>query len=188
MNFKLLGLIIPAVLLFNIAFAQKQPTLLSATMHITKSSHEANKAFYPAGIQAAKGSLIVPVTNANLVSQFGYYDIPGTKLKGNNPGISLEVPVWGEVKTVFDGNVKSVFKIDDNYVITIQHENITTVYAHLTKVVVKPGEKVYTGDVIGGVEKSLLHNGVIEFMVVEGMQNVDPLLWINTTLLVQPLQ
>lgn len=165
--------------------AQKQPTFLSATLNIKKTEHAVKPTFQPEAIIEMKGMLNAPLTNAFLVSNFGYYEIPGTKLKGSNPGITLAVPVWGEAKAVFDGVIKSVYKIDNDYVVVIQHAQILSVYANLTKVVVKEGEPIHTGDVIGGIETSLTHNGTMEFMILENNKNVDPLLWLNQTAIKQ---
>ncbi|WP_126973030.1 murein hydrolase activator EnvC family protein [Gynurincola endophyticus] len=186
MKLKLLSWFVVLLGAVSTASAQKQPTLLSATFHIKKTEHIEKRAFQPEAITASKGVLEAPLTNAVLVSNFGYYDIPGTKLKGNNPGITLAVPVWGEAKSVFDGVVKSVYKMDGNYVVIVKHNDILSVYAHLTKVVVKEGEQVYTGDTIGGIETSLTHNGTMEFMMLENSKNVDPLAWLKTNAV--PLQ
>ena len=164
---------------FTTVNAQKQPTLLSATFLINKTEHSVKPTFNPAAIVENKGLLNNPLTNSYLVSNYGYYSIPGTRLKGNNPGITLAVPVWGEAKSIYDGIVKSVYKMDHDYVVVIQHQDILSVYANLTKVVVKEGEQVFTGDVLGGVETSLTHNGTMEFMIIENNKNVDPLVWLN---------
>lgn len=164
---------------FSNVSAQKQPTLLSATFNIKKTEHTIKPAFQPELIVEKKGHLISPLTNASLVSNFGYFDIPGTKLKGNNPGITLAVNVWGEAKAIFDGVISSVYKIDNDYVVVIKHNNITSVYANLTKVVVKEGDQIHTGDTIGAIETSLTHDGKMEFIILENNKNVDPLTWLK---------
>ena len=78
--------------------------------------------------------------------------IEGTKLKGDNPGITICTPQPGNnVKSVFDGEVVSVFNIGDTKSVMIRHGKYFTVYSNLSSVSVSKGANVKTGQSIGKV-------------------------------------
>ena len=92
-----------------------------------------------------------PVT-AKITSGFGYRTDPKTgKPKEFHNGIDLAVPVGTSIKSPMDGVVQIVNSGGDggNQII-IKHSNgYFTGYAHLSKQLVKKGDKVKQGDVIG---------------------------------------
>src|SRR5206468_1204897 len=49
------------------------------------------------------GHLPWPVSSGTIVTPFGYYEIPGTKLHGTSDGIDIAVPTGTTVKSVADG-------------------------------------------------------------------------------------
>jgi murein DD-endopeptidase MepM/ murein hydrolase activator NlpD len=69
----------------------------------------------------------------------------------NHNGIDIDLEVWDPVVAAFDGMVR-VSKYHDGYgrVVIIRHYNgLETVYAHLHRLKVKPGDIVQAGQVIG---------------------------------------
>lgn len=87
---------------------------------------------------------------ARISSPFGYRTHPVTGEKRLHNGIDLAVPVGTQVRCPMDGTVSSVFYSNEGgNQITIKHSNgFQTGYAHLSKVLVKKGEKVKRGNVI----------------------------------------
>lgn len=92
-----------------------------------------------------------PVT-AKITSGFGYRTDPKTgKPKEFHNGIDLSVPIGTAIKSPMDGVVQIINSGGDggNQII-IRHTNgYMTGYAHLSKQLVKKGDKVKQGDVIG---------------------------------------
>lgn len=96
-------------------------------------------------------SWLKPVT-ARISSGFGYRTDPKTGKKGAfHNGIDLPVPVGTPIKAPMDGVVSLVNSGGDGgNQIVIRHTNgYFTGYAHLSKQLVKKGDKVKRGDVIG---------------------------------------
>lgn len=89
---------------------------------------------------------------AKITSKFGYRTDPKTgKQNALHNGIDLAVPLNTPIKSPISGIVDAVISGGDggNQVI-IKHDNgYKTGYAHLNKVLVKKGDKVKQGDVIG---------------------------------------
>ena len=73
-----------------------------------------------------------------------------------HPGVDIAVKSGSPVKCCFDGVVR-VAKIYGDYgrVVVVRHYNgLETVYANLSKIMVKPGQILQSGDIIGASGKS----------------------------------
>lgn len=74
-----------------------------------------------------------------------------------HPGVDLILKAGAPVKTCFDGVVRMA-KIFGDYgrVVVVRHYNgLETVYAHLSRIMVKPGQILQAGDVVGVSGKSI---------------------------------
>ena len=91
-----------------------------------------------------------------VTSEFGYRVSPFTERREFHKGIDIATRLGKEIVAPADGVVAKVLK--DKYMgntIWINHrEGISTCYAHLVKKIVKAGQKVKRGDVIGYVGNS----------------------------------
>lgn len=89
---------------------------------------------------------------AKITSKFGYRTDPKTgKQNAFHNGIDLAVPLNTPIKSPMPGVVDAVTSVGDggNQVI-LKHDNgFKTGYAHLNKILVKKGDKIKQGDVIG---------------------------------------
>jgi murein DD-endopeptidase MepM/ murein hydrolase activator NlpD len=100
---------------------------------------------------------IQPVANKDLRrigSYFGYRTDPFYKVTKFHEGIDFTAPVGTEIYTTGDGVVKTIEYSRRGYgnMIIISHGfGYETAYAHLSKVNIKPGQKVKRGQVIGFV-------------------------------------
>jgi septal ring factor EnvC (AmiA/AmiB activator) len=104
-----------------------------------------------ASFETNKNKLPWPVDQGYVCVHYGPYQI-GDKLKGDNPGITICTPQPGtNVKSVFDGEVISVFNIGDSKSVMIRHGKYFTVYSNLSSVSVAKGTPVSTGQSIGKV-------------------------------------
>lgn len=80
-----------------------------------------------------------------LTSPFGWRD------GKNHNGVDIDLQVWDPVVASFDGMVR-IAKVHGGYgrVVVIRHYNgLETLYAHLHRLKVKPGDVVQAGQVIG---------------------------------------
>jgi septal ring factor EnvC (AmiA/AmiB activator) len=122
-----------------------------------------------------KGRLPWPVDAGIIKTPFGNYGIEGTKIVGNNPGITIETSSGAAVKSVFDGEVSNVFDIEGQDVVLIRHGKYFTTYSGLSSTNVSKGSKVKAGQVIGRVGEA----GEIEFLLLQENKNLNPESWIR---------
>ena len=102
-------------------------------------------------VQAGNNPFVVPCVFDDVALPYG-----PTKKGAFHSGVDLKVEPQTLVKSCFDGVVRMArFYGDYGLLVTIRHYNgLETVYAHLDKVCVKPGQIVNAGDVIGQTGKS----------------------------------
>ena len=127
-----------------------------------------------------KGKLPWPVDNGFTSIHFGTYEIEGTKLKGDNPGITISTPAGATVKSVFNGEVAAVANLGDGMMVTIRHGKYFTTYSNLTSVSVGKGNSVSTGQAIGRAGQSDDGSGgQIDFILMVESNNVNPEPWLR---------
>ena len=135
-----------------------------------------------ASFEGSRAKLPWPVDQGYVCIHFGYYQIEGTKLKDNSPGITICTPQSGlNVKSVFEGEVKAVFNIGDTKSVMIQHGKYFTVYSNLGSVNTSKGAMVKTGQVIGkvGEDESDGDGGKLDFLLMIESKNVNPEQWLR---------
>lgn len=88
---------------------------------------------------------VMPIQNAVITSNYGY------RSGRNHNGIDLDLEVWDPVVASFDGMVRIALKHPSfGRVVVIRHYNgLETIYAHLHRLKVEPGDIVEAGQVIG---------------------------------------
>ena len=126
-----------------------------------------------------KGKLPWPVEKGNIKIPFGTYSIAGTKLRGTNPGLTLETDQGSSVKSIFDGEVISVFDVEGESNVLIRHGKYFTTYGNLASSSVSKGDQVKSGQVIGKAGSNSDGNGEIEFLLLLENKNLDPASWIR---------
>lgn len=143
-------------------------------------------------VQQGNNSYVPPCVFDDISLPFGL-----TKKGDFHPGIDLKVEPQTLVKSCFDGVVRMAkYYGDYGLVVVIRHYNgLETVYAHLDKLCVKPGQMVEAGTIIGQTGKSgnvqdyLLHFEVRfmnEYFNPEMMIDFDNDAIIKNTLVLMP--
>lgn len=137
------------------------------------------------GFENNKGRLPMPVASGAITSQFGKQ--PHKVLKNvdvNNNGIDISTSKNAQVRSVYDGEVSSVFSIPGiGKIVIVKHGNYRTVYSNLQESFVKAGDKVTTKQPIGSLMPvdedniSIIH---FEIHLVSGSNVIkqNPSLWI----------
>ena len=179
--------------------AQKQKTSLEIDKEIerlireaiAKSNKEKNKStnfsLTPEALELSKnftlnkGKLPWPVIRGVVIQKFGTQPHPvvkTAKIKSN--GIIIATVDKEKVRTVFDGTILSVLQFKGgNPTILVQHGKYITAYKNLSKVYVKKGDKVFSGQNIGEVfTNNSNRKSTIQFSVFQNTTPVNPLLWI----------
>ncbi len=129
-----------------------------------------------------RGKLPRPVRGGVIVDHFGIHEHPMNKtLKVNNTGVNFAAPAGAEARSVFDGEVASVFFVQGlNNCVMLRHGIYFTVYANLSSVTVKKGDKVTLNQSLGklsprdGEDDYMLH-----FEIWKEGTRVDPELWLS---------
>ena len=129
--------------------------------------------------ESNRGRLPWPVEKGNVKIHFGTYSIEGTKLRGNNPGITLATEPGAVVKAVFEGEVSRIFDIDGNWSVLVRHGKYFTVYSNLSSISVSKDQKVTSGQMLGRAAANDDGNGEIEFLLMQENRNLDPEGWIR---------
>ncbi len=122
-----------------------------------------------------RGHLPWPVDAGNVSMHFGLQNY----IKGvtyNNQGITVEVNPGATVKSVFDGEVQSVFNVSDVTAVVIRHGKYFSTYSNLEGVTVTKGTQVKTGQSIGHVSSI----GQLEFILSDDKDHrFDPEKWLR---------
>jgi murein hydrolase activator len=133
-----------------------------------------------ASFETNKAKLPWPVDQGYVCVHYGPYQIE--KIKGDNPGITICTPQPGtNVKSVFDGEVVSVFNIGDSKSVMIRHGKYFTVYSNLSAVSVSKGATVSTGQSIGkvAVDEEEGQGGKLEFLLMIENKKINPEIWLR---------
>lgn len=127
-----------------------------------------------------KGRLPWPVDQGFVSTHFGPYIIPGTKLKGDMPGVEITLPVGSNIKVVADGEVSAVFDLGNGQTVVIRHGKYFTTYTNIASVSVSKGQQVKPGKILGKVIAGMSGDGQTIFMVTnEKGVNMDPEKWLK---------
>lgn len=126
-----------------------------------------------------RGKLPWPIDKGNIKINYGRYSIPGTKLAGTNPGLTMETDHGSAVRCIFDGEVVSVFDVEGESNVLVRHGKYFTTYGNLADATVAKGSKVKSGQVLGHAGRNADGNGEIEFLLLMENRNLDPADWIK---------
>lgn len=101
--------------------------------------------------EANKGKLGWPVDRGVIKSRYGLQrSITDNTVKQNYRSIYIATEKNAKVKSVFNGEVFKIMIIKNaNPAVMIKHGNYVTVYMNMSKINVKTGDKIKTGQVIG---------------------------------------
>jgi len=128
----------------------------------------------------SRGRLPWPADQGYISTHFGAYTVPGTKLKGDMPGVEITLPVGSNIKNVADGEISAVFDLGNGQTVVIRHGKYFTTYTNLSNVSVSKGQQVKPGKVLGKAVIGMSGDGQIIFMVTnEKGANMDPEKWLK---------
>jgi len=128
----------------------------------------------------SRGKLPWPADQGYVSTHFGSYTVPGTKLKGDMPGVEITLPIGSNIKNVADGEVSAVFDLGNGQTVVIRNGKYFTTYTNLSGVTVSKGQAVKPGKVLGKAVAGMSGDGQIIFMVTtdKGV-NMDPERWLK---------
>ena len=121
-----------------------------------------------------KGQLPWPLSGTVSMA-FGLHEyIKG--IKHFNQGVTIDVAAGTTVKSVYEGEVSSIFNVGDVQGVVVRHGKYFTGYSNLSNVAVSKGQHVRTGEALGRVGEV----GQLEFMLMdEKGKYFDPEIWLR---------
>lgn len=126
-----------------------------------------------------RGKLPWPVDKGQIKIHFGPYSVENLKIKGNNPGLTLETEEGAPVKAIFDGDIIAIFDVDGSSAVLVGHGKYFTTYSNLNGIAVSKGQRVKAGQMLGKAAANGDGNGEIEFVLMLESRNLDPEPWIR---------
>ncbi len=158
------------------ANTKTQPKKEEMTMLATAKDVELNK-----GFEGNKGKLPWPVDKGVIVSSFGvqqHPDIKGVQIE--NQGIDIRTTKGSSVKSIYEGEVCSVFQgPNGKKVVIIRHGEYMSVYTNLESTSVSKGSKVTMGQKIGTISTNEDGQSEMNFQVRKGSKTQNPVLWLR---------
>jgi len=129
-----------------------------------------------------RGRMPWPTSNGFIRGHYGNQQHPVLKyITTNNKGIYIQTPTGSNARAVFDGVVTQCFSIPgSNNAVIIKHGNYRTVYANLTSISVREGEKVSAKQSLGRIYTDSENDNKTElyFQVWNGKNIQNPESWI----------
>ncbi|WP_462264353.1 murein hydrolase activator EnvC family protein [Mucilaginibacter sp.] len=127
--------------------------------------------------QGNRGRLPWPVGSGVVIQSFGRYYSEG--IQNDNQGIDIRTSAGATVRSVFEGEVKTVADISGSYIVVIQHGKFFTAYNGLHSVSVSKGQKVSTKQAIGTVAvDGATGEAILQFSLLNVNSPVNPKLWL----------
>ncbi|MCK4662674.1 MAG: peptidoglycan DD-metalloendopeptidase family protein [Bacteroidales bacterium] len=126
-----------------------------------------------------------PTERGIVICQFGEHNHP--VLKGiivRNDGIDILTTKNAVVRSVFDGEVSTVFTIPGlNKSVIVRHGNYLTVYSNLKEVIVKTGDKITAKQTIGVIYTDVKDNNktLLKFQIWKENLKLNPVYWLASS-------
>jgi len=134
-----------------------------------------------ANFEANKGKLGWPVSRGIIKSKYGKTrSLTDNSVEVNNSGVKIATESNADVKSVFNGVVSKIIVVKNgNPGIMVRHGNYFTIYYNLSKVFVKSGDKITTGQVIGQVFTNKFNGeSLLDFRIYKNNQKLNPEYWL----------
>ncbi|MGL4596176.1 MAG: murein hydrolase activator EnvC family protein [Bacteroidia bacterium] len=133
------------------------------------------------GFADNQGSLPWPVAQGSIAERYGRHPHPVlAHVETNNNGVDIATTRGAAARAVFDGEVTGVTNIPGSgWLVIVRHGDYLTVYAQLSEVSVKTGDKVKTKQAIGKVAENDDGGSELHFEVWKsGSGKMNPELWL----------
>lgn len=163
------------------AMAQNKASTSSATKSNSSYSLSQEESAIAGGFEKNKGLLMWPVKGV-ITGKFGKQPHPVLKdVVLNNKGVYItSSTAEAKAMAVYGGVVSQCFSVPGgNNAVIVRHGNYLTVYANLTQIYVKNGQKITKGTPIGKIYKETNSKTVLFFQVWKEKTLLNPQLWLK---------
>ncbi|RCW93526.1 murein hydrolase activator EnvC family protein [Winogradskyella arenosi] len=134
-----------------------------------------------ANFASNKGRLGWPVARGVVKAKFGKgRSLTDRSVEVNHSGIKIATEANADVKAIFNGVVSSIHVMKrGNPTILIRHGDYITIYHNLSKLYVKKGDKISTGQVIGKVfSNKITGETLLDFRIYKNNLKLNPESWL----------
>ncbi|MBU2921686.1 peptidoglycan DD-metalloendopeptidase family protein [Winogradskyella psychrotolerans] len=134
-----------------------------------------------ANFASNKGKLGWPVARGVVKAKFGKgRSLTDSSVEVNHSGIKIATEVNADVKAIFNGVVSSIHVMKrGNPTILIRHGDYLTIYHNLSKLYVKKGDQITTGQVIGKVfSNKITGETLLDFRIYKNNLKLNPESWL----------
>lgn len=159
---------------------EPEPAAPSRVINVLEATPEA--VALSDNFEANKGKIPWPIESGIILSFFGKQkNADMERITEENDGILFGTRRGGNVKAVFEGEIRKVFAAPGaGYVVMIRHGQYFTNYIGLQNIQVKSGDKVRTGQVIGTARSNEDDSaGVVELQIYKGTALQNTNIWIK---------
>lgn len=136
------------------------------------------------GFESNRGRLLFPVSGKyKIVRGFGVQKHPElSHVETNNSGIDIQVNPSTKARAIFEGTVSAIFvQPGYNTIVMLRHGSYISIYAGLTSVSVKKGDKVATGQNLGTISADVDNDNraILHFEIRKEREKLNPLRWVR---------
>lgn len=129
-----------------------------------------------------KGRLPMPITGNYLITEhYGRYPVPGTRgVYLDNKGINIQGQAGAQARSIYEGEVASIFNVGGLANIIVRHGTYLSVYCNLSSVSVEVGQKVSTRQILGTVYSDPAEGSrtVLHFQLRKEKTRLNPEQWL----------
>ena len=147
----------------------------------SKTSLTKEQQLVAGGFEQNKGKLPWPIEKGFISGQFGKHQHPVYKdVTIDNKGIYLQTTAGATARSVFEGEVTSCFMLNGTYGVIVMHGNYRSVYAGLSRLNVKQGDKLTAKQKIGTIYSDPEQDNKTElfFQIWKDKNILNPSLWL----------
>lgn len=134
--------------------------------------------------ESNRGRLLFPVRGRyTIVKGFGrqkHPDLPNVVT--DNPGIDIAASEGAKARSIFEGTVSGIFSQDGyNKVVMVRHGSYISIYANLSSINVRMGEKVRANQELGTIYRDPEYGNkpVLHFELRRERAKLNPMQWIR---------
>lgn len=162
---------------------KKEPVVSKKTAEpmLAFSSSEDQK--LSGGFSSNRGRLPIPITGTYLVvNRYGEYNVAGMHgVRLDSKGVNIQGQPGAQARSVFEGEVASVFQVNGLSNVIVRHGAYLSVYCNLSSVNVRQGQKVSARQSLGHVFSDPNDGGrtVLHFQLRNEKTKLNPELWLG---------
>lgn len=130
---------------------------------------------------ANRGRLPMPITGAYAITtHFGSYNVEGLRgVQLDSKGINITGRPGAQARSIFKGEVTSVFPFGGTYNVIVRHGSYLSVYCNLSSISVRSGQEVSARQTLGSVATDASGNCTLHFQLRKETSKLNPEAWLG---------